>query len=486
VNQTRPLRFVVIGAGLSGVMSAIKLREAGHRDVTIYEKAASLGGTWRDNTYPGVACDVPSHLYSYSFALNPDWSRQYSSGAEILAYVEAVARRHEVLPQIRFGEEVMRCEFRDGRWHIGTSTGRSDVADVVIAATGLTQHPRMPEIAGVSNFEGASFHSARWDHSIPLEGKRVGVIGTGSSATQIVCALVPRVGKLMLFQRTPQWIMPQENKVFTDADRAKFRDRPQVMQSMRASLERRFRQDFSDAVIDKTSRCLQVMQEMCIANLEAQVTDPGLREKLRPNYRAGCKRLIISSDFYRAIQAPNAALVTESIERIEPRGVRTSDGVLHELDVLVFATGFRVDRFMRPTHIVGRDGLELDTLWAQRPGSYLTIAIPGFPNLFMLNGPNSPFGNFPLIEVAEVQMAYILQLVEQLRRGDCRELSPTPRAALDFETEREAATRDTVWVSGCSSWYLDDRGIPAAWPWTIARFREQLAKPDLTAYERVG
>ena len=464
-------------------MSAIKLAEAGYPDVTLFEKADRLGGTWRDNTYPGVACDVPSHLYSYSFAPNPDWSRLYSSGPEILAYVEDVARRHDVYSRIRFSEEVIRCEFSGGVWRIETSQGRRELADVVIAATGVTHHPRFPDIPGLSTFGGAAFHSARWDHSVLLDGRRIGVVGTGSSAVQIVSALVPRAGRLTLFQRTPQWILPQENKSYTAEERVNFQRNPDVMRAMRAGIERRFREDFSDAVIDRHSPRLEVMQDLCRGYLETQVRDPALRERLRPGYRAGCKRLIISADFYRAIQASNAALVTEGIEAIEPRGVRTHDGTLHELDVLVLATGFRTDRFMRPTQVIGRDGRKLDDEWAQRPSSYLTVAIPGFPNLFLLNGPNSPVGNFPLIEVAEVQMRYILQLLDLLRAGRCRDISPTRDATESFEAERTLAAQNTVWTAGCKSWYLDDRGIPAAWPWTIARFREQLATPELSAFE---
>jgi len=453
--------------------------------VTIFEKADRVGGTWRDNTYPGVACDVPSHLYSYSFAPNPDWSRQYSSGSEILAYIEAVARRYDVYSKIRFGEEVKRCEFSDGRWRFTTSRGHGDDVDVLIAATGVTHHPRFPDIPGLSSFGGAAFHSARWNHEVPLDGRRIGVVGTGSSAVQIVSALTPRAGRLVLFQRTPQWILPQENKVYSADDRDNFRRDPEVMRHIRAGIERRFRQDFSDAVVDRHSERLDVMQETCREYLETQVRDPVLRERLRPTYRAGCKRLIISADFYTAIQAPNAALVTESIASIEPRGVRTRDGVLHELDVLVLATGFRTDRFMRPAQVVGRDGRELDEQWAQRPSAYLTVTIPGFPNLFLLNGPNSPVGNFPLIEVAEVQMAYILQLLDLLRTGRCREISPSYVATESFEAERTAAAHNTVWMAGCKSWYLDDRGVPAAWPWTIARFRETLATPRLEDFERV-
>jgi cation diffusion facilitator CzcD-associated flavoprotein CzcO len=483
-TRERPLRFIIIGAGLSGVMSAIKLAQAGYRDVTVFEKADRLGGTWRENTYPGVACDVPSHLYSYSFAPNPNWSRVFSPGHEIQAYIEAVARRYEIEPRIRFSEEVTRCEFSDGQWHVETSRGHRQSAEVVIAASGVTHHPKLPEIQGLSSFAGPAFHSARWDHAVNLAGRRLGIIGTGSTAVQLVSALVDRVGKLALFQRTAQWITPQDNPAYSPEQRAAFFEHPEAMRVLRAEIERRFVAGFSDAVVDASSPQLKVIEETCRANLESQVHDPVLREKLRPNYRAACKRLIVSPDFYQAIQKPNAELVCDGIEAIEPRGVRTRDGRLHELDALVLATGFQTDRFVRPTEVIGSERRRLADVWAERPTAYLSLALPGFPNFFMLNGPSSPVGNFSLIEVAELQMTYALQLIEQLRSGACREISPREDAAASFEAARVEATKNTVWVSGCKSWYLDDRGVPASWPWTLARFRAELAVPDLEAYVR--
>jgi cation diffusion facilitator CzcD-associated flavoprotein CzcO len=349
----------------------------------------------------------------------------------------------------------------------------------------VLHHPSYPEIEGLASFGGPCFHSARWDHSLPLEGKRIGVIGTGSTAIQIVSALVDSVGKLSLFQRTPQWIMPQENPAYTEQEKAQFRSDPGILRQMRDEISRTFADSISQAVVDADSPQLRMIEEVCRANLELNVKDPVLREKLRPNYRAACKRLIMSADFYQAIQRPNAELVTEGIQRIEPAGVRTKDGRLHALDVLILATGFRVDRFLRPIEVTGRNGLTLEQAWAQRPSAYLAIAIPGFPNLFMLNGPNGPVGNFSLIEVAELQFAYLMQLVEHIRTGRCREVSVRPEAAARFEEVRTEATKKTVWRSGCRSWYLDDRGVPASWPWSFHRFREEMAAPKLADFELV-
>jgi cation diffusion facilitator CzcD-associated flavoprotein CzcO len=477
------LRFVVIGAGMAGILSAIKLAEAGFDDVVIYEKADCIGGTWRENTYPGVACDVPSHFYSYSFALNPDWSRQYAPGAEIREYFERIARRFGVDSRIRFGTDIVRSEQVRGRWRLRANDGSEDVADFVIAATGVLHHPAYPDIEGLAAFAGAQFHSARWNHAVELVGKRVGVIGTGSSAVQIVSSIVDRVKTLTLFQRTAQWITPIENTPFTDEEKARFRVDPTAMLAIRAEVSNQYIDGFSNHLSDMDSPQLQMIHEFCKAHLENSVKDPVLREKLRPTYRAACKRLVLSDSFYDAIQRPNARLVTERIARIERDGVRTQDGALHEIDVLVLATGFRVDRFLRPIEVIGRDGVSLEAGWKDGPAAYLALSVPDFPNLFMLNGPNGPVGNFSLIEVVELQFAYILRLIEEVRSGRCRELSASHGAMQRFDADRREAAKRTIWASGCRSWYLDADDLPTAWPWTYDRFREEMREPRLADYD---
>jgi len=478
-------RVAVIGAGMSGILCGVRLQEAGLGDYAIYEKAPRLGGTWRDNTYPGLSCDVPSHVYSYSFESNPDWSQRFSPGSEIQAYLERTADKYGVSKAIHCGREITRCERVDGRWHLHADDGEVDVADFVISATGVLHHPHIPDFEGMDDFEGALFHSARWDHSVPLEGMRVGVIGTGSTAVQIVSALSERVDSLTLFQRTAQWIMPAANAPYSAKERALYREDPQALAALRGELTSSFTDSFSNAVIGADSPGMQMVETTCRQNLESSVHDPELRDRLRPDYRAACKRLVIADGFYEAMQRANAELVTEEIERFEKAGVRTRDGRLHELDVLVLATGFNAHQFMRPMQVVGRDGTTLEEAWSPKPWAYRSVSIPGFPNFFMVVGPHSPIGNFSVIEISECQVAYILQLVEQVRSGVCREISATPEATDRFNDAIRGAMQGTIWVTGCRSWYLDEDGIPATWPWTVQRFRQEMAHPDLGDFERV-
>jgi len=478
------LRIVIIGAGMAGICASIKLTAAGYPNHVVYEKADKVGGTWRENTYPGLSCDVPAQIYTYSFEPNPEWNSTFATGSEIYDYFHQVAEKHGVYDKIYFGEEITHCEFEDGRWSIRTGTGREDCADIVIAATGVLHHPLVADIPDLETFEGASFHSARWDHDIDLDGKRVGVIGTGSTAIQLASALVDRVERFDLFQRTAQWVMPIEDIPFTDEQKSDYRAHPEKLTVLREELIAEFADFFSNAVIDADSPAIKQIEAACLENLENNVTDPELREELRPDYRAACKRLIFSTDFYDAIQRPNANLITAGIEKVEPQGVRTADGKLHELDVLVVATGFKVDAFIRPTTVLGRKGVNLDDVWAHHPVAYLAISVPEFPNFFMLDGPNGPVGNISLITVVESQMDYVLQLLDEIKEGRCKEISATQDAATRFEAERREAALSSIWSTGCNSWYLDQDGVPATWPWGPTRFRKEMSRPDLDAFDR--
>lgn len=483
----RELRFAILGAGMSGILAAIKLKESGHRHVTIYEKADRIGGTWRENTYPGLTCDVPAHSYTYSFAPNPDWSHFFAEGSEIQRYFERVVEDYGLLPLIRFNQEVTRCAFRNGVWEISTSTGAIDCADVVIAATGVLHHRSQPEIKGLDAFAGARFHSAQWDHSVPLDGRRVGIIGNGSTGVQIISALAGRASKLYHFQRSAQWIMPVENFAYTQEQIEAFRKDAALVDKERYSdTYLSGVRNFNDAIINIDGPRMQAIETACKDNLENSIKDPVLREKLRPSYRAACKRLIYSPNYYQAIQHPQVQLVADGIEQIEPAGIRTKDGALHELDVLVLATGFKVDRFVRPTKVLGRKGADLDETWRHGPNAYMAISVPDFPNLFFLNGPTGPVGNFSLIEIAERQWNYIAQLIDEIESGRCSEISASEEAMSEYAAARAAAAKTTIFASGCKSWYIGADGVPITWPWSYDRFSEEMAQPNLASYELVG
>jgi cation diffusion facilitator CzcD-associated flavoprotein CzcO len=481
----RNLRVVVIGAGMAGILAGIKLLEAGIEDIVIYEKADNVGGTWRENTYPGLTCDVPSHHYTFSFERNPDWTRHLPPGPEIQDYFERVFEKYGLDKYTRFGEEIDEARFIQGRWRLHLRSGLLDEADIIIAATGVLHHPSLPHIEGMENFRGHLFHSARWDHSVELQDKRIGVIGNGSTGVQIISALAGEVRHITHFQRTPQWIMPVENGYFSEEERALFKSDPTALEAAMdtpnylANVE-----SYTQVITGENSAGVKHWGEACLHNLEHNVHDPVLREKLRPDHKPLCKRLIFSPDYYQAIQRPQTSLVTERIDRIEETGIRTHDGKLHKLDVIVLATGFHADQFVRPMQVFGRNGAVLEELWANRPKAYLAISMPDFPNFFMLNGPNGPVGNFSLIDIAEHQWNYISQLIEKLRSGECGEISSRAGALEKFEEERIAAAKKTVWFNGgCRSWYLDSEGIPSSWPWNYSRFVAAMVQPDWNAFE---
>ena len=480
----KEFRVLVLGAGMAGILAGIRLREAGIENFTIYESADRIGGTWRDNTYPGLTCDVPSHHYTYSFERNPDWSRFFPPGPEIQAYFQRVTEKYGIDRFIRFNEEATRAEFREGRWHLSFASGSEDSANLVIAATGVLRIPKYPDIPGIDDFAGTICHSARWDHSAPLDGARIGVIGNGSTGIQLVSALAGRAAKLEHFQRTAQWIMPIDNPSYTKAQREAFRDPAVLAAAMDFEHFNESVDVYTQAIIDESSESAQYFGAECLRNLEQSVTDPELREKLRPDHKPLCYRLVWSPDYYHAIQHPNAQLVTAGIERIEAGGVRTLDGELHALDLIALATGFHADAFMRPMKVIGRNGIDLDSAWEDSPKAYLAISLPDFPNFFMLNGPNGPVGNFPLITIAEHQWDYINHFIDKLRHGEADEICCTAEAMNRFEAARSDAARKTIWYTGgCKSWYINQEGVPASWPWTFSQFVDKMKAPDWADFE---
>jgi cyclohexanone monooxygenase len=346
----------------------------------------------------------------------------------------------------------------------------------------VLHHPALPDIEGLDTFAGDAFHTARWPENFSLKGKRVGVIGTGSTATQITGAIVGDVAHLSLFQRTPQWILPLANDPIPEEQRNAYRTNPALLEEAYEHLTLEQTSKFAAAVVGENPRAYASLERHCHEHLNT-VTDPELRARLTPDYMVGCKRLIMSGNFYQAIQKPNAELVTDGIARIEPEGVRTQDGRLHELDVLVLATGFDAHKIMSPMIVSGRDGQRLDAVWADAQEAYLAVTIPAFPNWFMIGGPNSPVGNFSWLQTAELQFGYALQLIELLRRGEAREIAPRPEALRAFNDAVMAKMPDTVWASGCKSWYINKRGHVASWPWTFEKFKMDMRAPVLEDYE---
>lgn len=483
-NSKRALRFAVIGAGMAGILAAIKLKQAGE-NFTVFEKADRVGGTWRENRYPGLTCDVPAHAYTYSFEPYPEWQAYYATGAEIQHYFEQVVDKYAIRDDIRFGCEVTALDWDDSAnlWWVSLADGSRTPFDVVIAASGVLHHPRMPEIAGLEDFAGPAFHSARWDDAAPIDGARVGLIGSGSTGVQILTAINRRVDRLVHFQRSPQWVMPVPQFAYSEEEREAFRRDPALIDAIRfadeyiGSIMR-----FTDAITDIDGPQMREIEDLCRNHFEASIRDPQLKEKLRPDYRAACKRLIYSWCYFDEVQNPSVFVETGRIERVEPAGVRMADGTFHALDTLILATGFHADRFIRPAGVTGQGGLTLDGFWAERPTAHYAVTLPHFPNFFMLNGPTGPVGNFSLIDIAERQWDYIDQLVDLLRAGEAVSVMPTPEAHADYEERRIAAARRTIFGSGCSSWYLDATGVPSSWPWSYQAFADAMAKPVLSQY----
>lgn len=465
---------------MSGLCVAIALLRSGINDVTIFEKADEVGGTWRDNTYPGLTCDVPSRIYQYSFARNPDWSHLFSPGSEIQDYFEDIADRYGLRERIRFGTEISQARFDDGRWVLRTDAGEESSVDFLISATGVLHHPRMPSLAGLDEFGGNVFHSARWDHSVELSGRRIAIIGNGSTGVQLVCGLAGVAGHVMLFQRTAQWVLRLANPRYSSLTGITRRKMPWLDRIAYRGYSAAF--DFFAVGLTKPGLRRKIMAALCRASLW-EVRDPQLRRALTPGYTPACKRLVMSNGFYRAMQRDDVELVSAGIDHVERRGIVTDDGVLHETDIIVLATGFDTHAFFRPMRLIGRDGIAADDVWRDGPRAYQTVAMPGFPNFFMMLGPHSPVGNLALTTVAESQADHILGWIEGWRRREFDTIEPTAAATESFNAKLRAAMPDTVWTTGCNSWYLNKDGVPEVWPLTPAEHRGMLANPDRGEYD---
>ncbi len=481
-REGRQPRIAIVGAGFSGMGAIIKLREAGYTDITCFEKAGELGGTWRDNTYPGLSCDVPSHWYSYSFELNPDWTHRFSYGPEIHAYQQKVAEKYQLRPHIRFNTGVRELRYLGPTWRLTTEAGDEEVFDFVIAATGVLVHPRYPDIPGLDSFRGASFHSARWDHSVDLRGKRVGIIGTGSTSCQVVGAIAADVAHLDVYQRTPHWITPMPQKRYSALWRAILRRFPGVQMFVRNRIRHYMESTFGRATLGD-ERQQRKIEKRCLKFLRQSVPDPELRARLTPSYRATCKRLILCSDYYPALMRDNVDLVTGEIAAVVPEGVRTADGVTHATDVLVLATGFHVDDFILPTEVYGENGLSLRDFWDGLPRAHRAMSFPGFPNFWMLEGPTGVFGNTSLIDMSEHQIGYMIACLNKLRDDGLAAIAPTREAYDAYNASMAEPIRHTTWATGgCDSWYLDKSGKPNIYPWLPEVYREEMQHVDFSEY----
>ncbi len=482
MSSRRNPRIAIIGAGMSGLAAAAKLRAAGMDDFVVYEKADRVGGTWRENTYPGLSCDVPSRYYSYTFAPNPHWSRLFSRGAEIQEYLRRVAVDLDLMRHIRFGTEVDEAEWTDaGTWSVRTRTGEEQEFDFVVSAAGILHHPRVPEIPGLDDFRGAAFHSARWDHSVPLDGRRVAVIGSGSTGAQITVALSPRCSEYKLFARTPQWVFPTPNPHYSRLSRLLLASFPALNRHWGRiayrGWQKYFETIFALAVIRPGWQRSLVTAGSHVHLRRVKATS--LRERLHPKDKPACKRMIFASGFYKRFNDGDAELVDTAIERVTETGIRTVDGRLHEVDVIVLATGFHAHTYLQPVELIGPDGLRLSKVWSGEPRGYRTVALPGFPNFFVLLGPHSPIGNQSLFMITETQVDYVLKWVERWRAGDFDVAAPTETATEAFQQEMSTAFPATIWMSGCDSWYLGKDGLPSLWPFTPQAHRDMLAAPNL-------
>lgn len=469
--------IVIVGSGFSGIGMGIALRRAGRHDFIILEKAADLGGTWRENHYPGAACDVPSNMYSYSFEPNPQWSRTYSPQAEILDYIRHCALKYGVTPHLQFNSELVEARWDNEaqQWQLRLADGRRYTARVVVSAIGGLSRPALPKVPGLEKFQGPMFHSADWHHDVPLEGKRVAVIGTGASAIQFVPQIQPRVGKLVLFQRTPPWIIPKVDLAIDDRVQTLFRKLPLAQRLTRNGIYW-LSETFGLGFVHP--KAMAGIEAWARKHLQDQVADPLLREKLTPNYAVGCKRVLFSNNYYPALTQPNVDVVAAGVKEVKAHSVVDSNGDEHEVDVIICGTGFDVQDPLGPLHVYDEDGREL-----RERGSlsgYMGIAVPKLPNLFFLLGPNSGLGHNSIIFMSEAQIGYIMKCLDEMDRRHAASIEVSEAATLEFNADIQRQLKKMVWsAGGCSSWYLNERGENnTLWPGFTWKYWLRTRQPE--------
>ena len=466
---------LIVGAGFAGLGSAIRLRQQGIDDIVILERESEVGGTWRDNQYPGAACDIPSNLYSYSFVPNPGWPRSFSGSRDILAYIHEMVDQFELMPLIHFNKNVTGASFDEaqGVWTIKLQRGKAYKARSVIMAQGPLSNASLPAITGIDDFEGHRIHSARWDHDYDFSGKRVAVIGTGASAVQIIPELVKKAEFVKVFQRTPGWVLPRPDLRTPEWNKKLFERLPITQSAVREAL---FwgHESMATALIWDTP-VTGLLERVAKAHLKHQVADPWLRRQLTPDYRIGCKRVLMSSDYYPALQASNCQLVTWPIDRLSAAGIRTAEGLEHVADCIVFATGFDVNKTGTPFPVTGLDGRRLEEEWRGGAQAYKSVNVSGYPNLFFTFGPNSGPGHNSALVYMEAQIDYIVQGIRTLLDNNLRALDVKPEVQQRHNRRIQKRLAKTNWNSGCSSWYLTEDGFNATmYPGFATQYRRQM------------
>jgi cation diffusion facilitator CzcD-associated flavoprotein CzcO len=482
----RSKSVAIVGAGFGGVGAAVMLRRAGFRNVTVFERGERLGGVWNHNTYPGAACDVPSHLYEFSFAPNPRWSRRYAPQAEIREYLERVARSHGVLERIRTGTAVSNArwdEERD-RWLLETSAGPHE-ADILIAACGQLSLPKMPAIDGLESFAGPAFHTSEWRHDVELRGKRVAIVGSGASAIQIAPKLQPLVEHLDIYQRSPGWTIPKMDYAYSERTQRLFERFPLLQRADRAATFAFM--ELATAGLTNRRWMLGGFRALGRAQINRAIEQPELRAKVTPADEIGCKRIMLTDEWYPTLAQRNVELITDPIAAITPAGVCLQDGSERAADALVLATGFQSHAFVAPMQVTGSGGRRLAQEWAPVARAYLGLSVPQFPNMFMLYGPNTNGGAGSVIYTIEAGVNHVIAALEALERGHARRIEVSRQAAEDFDRDLRAALAETVWHTGCTSWYVDENGNdPSQWPWLWSAYRRRTAQIDPAAYELAG
>ena len=457
----------------------IKLREAGIESFTILEKASRVGGVWRDNSYPGLTCDVPSLLYQFSFEPNHEWSRRFPLRDEILAYVERCAEKYGLMDHIRLATEVAQADFDEasGRWRIGLVGGEQLEADVLVTATGQLSRPSYPRIPGLDEFAGEMFHSARWNHDYDLTGKRVAAIGTGASAIQYIPEIAPVVGQLDVYQRTPNWTVSKPDRPYRPREKALFRRFPWIPALSRRITYLRF--ELFTLGMTRAPWVLRWHEHDHKRRVEKEVPDPELRAKLIPDYPLGCKRVLVTSDWLPTLARPNVDVITEDIQAVTPSGVLTVDGTERPADAIILGTGFQTNEFLAPMTIRGREGRDLNDAWRDGAEAYLGLAVSGFPNMFMLYGPNTNLGAGSIITMLESQIGYVVEAVEELRRTGARWMDVRDDVQSEFNREVQERLNGSVWTAGCNSWYRTESGkVTNNWSGFVTEYKRLTRRPD--------